>query len=290
MNDPSFHQQLSQELDGQAVFICPNKKPHPGSGTAALWHEELEIKYYFNGGSSLMIGNRYYVSEPGDVYIINPCEPHSSETPESGAEYHYLIINLRALCDTSIADAEKALRSICAGRQVFHHLIKDNAAVKNEIETICEQNDKNGGIIDLCVLGNVYLLLDELIKMEMVQIQEPVRYERGISLIRKLAPAFALMQNSYASVLTVDMLAQSCGFSKKYFCRIFKERTGTTPVSYLNHLRIEKAAVLLKTTDWSMPKIAHMCGFDDASYFGRVFRAQKKFTPMQYRKRPDRSE
>lgn len=284
MEYPFSHQQLSEELGDRALMICPHKQPRPGSGTAALWHEELEIKYYFNAGSILMIGNHYYETFPGDVFIINPCEPHSSENPDTGADYHYLIINLRAFCNDANDDASDALRSICSGQQVFNHLIRGDKIVRDEIEAICLQFINNGEQYDLYILGHVYLLLDRLIKTSLVRLNEPVRYERGISLIQKLAPAFALMQNNYDSLISDDALAQSCGFSKKYFCRIFKELTGTTPVAYLNHLRIEKAAILLKTTDWPMPKIAGKCGFDDSSYFGRVFRSQKNCTPLQFRK------
>ena len=69
----------------------------------------------------------------------------------------------------------------------------------------------------------------------------------------------------------------------EYFCRLFKQYTGKTPIEYLNNYRIEQAAKLLIETNDSITDIAFDCGFENTSYFIRKFKAQKSATPKQYR-------
>ena len=79
-------------------------------------------------------------------------------------------------------------------------------------------------------------------------------------------------------------MADAVGFSTKYFCNFFKNMTGKTPVGYLNVYRIEKACKKLLTTDMPITQIAYTCGFNDLSYFIKIFKQIKNCTPKQFRK------
>ena len=58
---------------------------------------------------------------------------------------------------------------------------------------------------------------------------------------------------------------------------------GMPPMQYVNSYRIEKAQTLLKNTDRSITDIALAVGFDDASYFARIFKKQTGMTPREYK-------
>ena len=79
-------------------------------------------------------------------------------------------------------------------------------------------------------------------------------------------------------------LAAEAALEPKYFCRVFRQITGRTPINYLNYYRVECAAELLCTTQGSITDIALECGFGDVSYFSRMFRRYKGQTPGQYRR------
>jgi AraC-like DNA-binding protein len=66
--------------------------------------------------------------------------------------------------------------------------------------------------------------------------------------------------------------------------RLFKQKTGITPLGYLNQRRIEQASILLHHTDHSIEEIAGRCGFTDRFYFTRVFQKQFGVGPATYRK------
>lgn len=62
----------------------------------------------------------------------------------------------------------------------------------------------------------------------------------------------------------------------KYFCRVFHQITGRTPINYLNYYRVECAAELLRSTDDSITEIAFACGFNDSCYFSKHFFVTKQ--------------
>ena len=82
---------------------------------------------------------------------------------------------------------------------------------------------------------------------------------------------------------TLDELAAEAGLAPKYLCRVFRQVTGRTPIDYLNYYRIECAAELLCTTTDSITDVALSCGFNDPSYFSRMFRRQKRVSAHVYR-------
>jgi transcriptional regulator GlxA family with amidase domain len=66
--------------------------------------------------------------------------------------------------------------------------------------------------------------------------------------------------------------------------RRFKAATGLTLIDYLQNLRIEEAKRLLETSERSADDISFEVGYDDASFFRRLFRRCTGLTPVQYRR------
>nr|AGS54007.1 DNA-binding response regulator, AraC family [uncultured bacterium contig00160] len=88
---------------------------------------------------------------------------------------------------------------------------------------------------------------------------------------------------NYTRKLSLQEIAQVSGLSAPYFSTIFKEEMGENLSSYLNRLRVEKAAVMLVTTNTSINEIAKTCGFEDQSWFSKIFKNNTGFTPGKYR-------
>jgi len=91
------------------------------------------------------------------------------------------------------------------------------------------------------------------------------------------------MEKNYADVITLEQLSSVSGMSKNGIIAMFKRLYGTTPVKYINNLRLYKACELLKNTDIPISQIAYQCGFTDSNYFSRVFRELRGMTPREYR-------
>lgn len=83
----------------------------------------------------------------------------------------------------------------------------------------------------------------------------------------------------------VEVLAEKMHASTSKLYRRIRTLTGYSTQSYILHLRMERAKELLATTNHTVSDIAMRCGFDDTSYFTRVFRNFYGCTPSQMRKR-----
>ena len=73
------------------------------------------------------------------------------------------------------------------------------------------------------------------------------------------------------------------GYHPFYVSRMLKERRGMTLRQYIISYRLKMAKKLLETTDRSAGEIAEECGFTDASYFAKTFKAAFGITPKEYR-------
>ena len=85
--------------------------------------------------------------------------------------------------------------------------------------------------------------------------------------------------------ITVDDVANSAGYSKYYFSRVFKEITQSTISSYINISRVNEAHKLISDNGFSISRAACECGFNDISYFTKVFKKYVGLTPRDYRKK-----
>ncbi len=86
--------------------------------------------------------------------------------------------------------------------------------------------------------------------------------------------------------LNTDVVAEAMNMSRSQLNRKVRYITGYSTSAYILHIRLEKAKRMLKTDDTPVSDIAMSCGFDDSSYFSRVFRQVYKITPTQFRKKP----
>jgi AraC-like DNA-binding protein len=81
----------------------------------------------------------------------------------------------------------------------------------------------------------------------------------------------------------MDDLASVACVTKPYFIRLFKNEIGISPLQYVNSKKVERAQLLLYTTDMHVKEVAYALGFSDYSYFIRMFRKMTGFTPQDYR-------
>lgn len=75
------------------------------------------------------------------------------------------------------------------------------------------------------------------------------------------------------------------GLPERSFMRRFAKATGMSPLDYVHALRLEEAKQLLESTDLPVEAIANEVGYEDSSFFGRLFRRKAGITPLQYRLR-----
>jgi signal transduction histidine kinase/DNA-binding LacI/PurR family transcriptional regulator/AraC-like DNA-binding protein len=101
--------------------------------------------------------------------------------------------------------------------------------------------------------------------------------------------ASVYIQHNYNRSFSLVELSETIGVSRSYLSRIFKMDTGVSLWDYLNRFRIQKAKELLLLTDESITAIAADVGYEDISYFSRVFREIAGCSPRAFRQQSQTS-
>lgn len=91
-----------------------------------------------------------------------------------------------------------------------------------------------------------------------------------------------IMENCHKNI-SLEEVAQTVHLSHFYFSRLFKQEKGCNFVDFITKVRIDRAKIMLQNPDYTIVHIAAEVGYQDASYFCRVFRHATDMTPKQYR-------
>ncbi len=99
---------------------------------------------------------------------------------------------------------------------------------------------------------------------------------------RDMLRAIFYLEENYLQDFDIDTLVKNTNLKESQFRRKFKKLKGMSPIKYRNMLRINKAAELLKSGEYSVVEASMIVGFDDPNYFSRVFKTQIGVSPTQY--------
>lgn len=90
---------------------------------------------------------------------------------------------------------------------------------------------------------------------------------------------------NYQAPAPVGALVKLSGLPERSFKRRFQQATGMSPLEYVHTLRLEEAKQMLEAGDEPIEAIANEVGYEDAGFFGRLFKRHVGVTPAQYRRR-----
>jgi AraC-like DNA-binding protein len=147
---------------------------------------------------------------------------------------------------------------------------------KNQLEI------NNSNIKRIEEAGSIEELTDVLHVM-VEQMAEQIFSFQGIRHAAALRKVERYLQENYGRKISLKEVAEISGLSAPYFSTIFKEEMGENFSSYLNQLRVEKASQLLRETSRSLSEIAGACGFEDQSWFSKIFKTYTGLSPGKYR-------
>jgi transcriptional regulator GlxA family with amidase domain len=100
-----------------------------------------------------------------------------------------------------------------------------------------------------------------------------------------IAEAQSWIAEHYATPAPVAQMVARSGLAERTFKRRFRASTGYSPVEYVQALRIEEAKQMLETTDEATDTVAHSVGYEDPTFFRRLFKRRTGTTPGRYRRR-----
>lgn len=100
-----------------------------------------------------------------------------------------------------------------------------------------------------------------------------------------ISRAIKYINQNYTSKISLQDIEDNLGVNQSYFSTLFRQETGKTFVEYTHQLKMQYACFLLENTNLSIQEISEAIGFDDQSYFTKVFKKQKDITPKKWREK-----
>ena len=294
MYTSSFYERKKHGTNKYPVAYYYVDQGHPQYNMPFHWHTEWEMIRVKQGSLVLHIDEQEIRAEEGDVLLIRDSMFHGGA--DSDGIYECLVFDFYGLFH-EMEPIKEFIRPFYRMKLLPQlHFTAENepefcriaAAIMNANYNYFEQKnnmeeDIPDGWRELATVGGLGQLFAQIVRKKLFQEnkQESVRSTHRITRIKTV---LEYIEKHYQSPITLSELAEVAGMNPQYFCRAFKEVTTQSPMDYVIYYRLEQAVRLLSATDLSVMEVAMECGFNDCSYFIRVFKKQKNITPNQYRK------
>jgi len=265
-------------FDFPVEAYCVNEQ-HPRYVMPLHWHEEYEIIQVKSGEFQYEIGQEKGTAKSGDILFINSGEFHSGLP--SKCEYNCILFDFNLLINENITATNKILATLLSGDiSVSLKLPKEDQEISSIINCLLETLIKKPIGFELKAQGLLYQLFGNIIEKRYYH--KNTGDTGSKKRIMPLKNVLSLIEKEYSSPLTLEQLARSADMSPKYFCHFFKQMTKYSPIEYLNRHRIEVACFKLISGTQNITEICYECGFNDLSYFIRVFKKNVGVTPKKY--------
>lgn len=284
---------ISQEIKSRGSFLFPfelyNTDDRDGSFyVSPHWHPELEILCLQNGSMRMVIDGQVLFPRPGSILFINPREIHHLTSLGTGLRYDAFVFPLEFLSFGREDYCQQTwILPLLKGTALFPRLLEPGHSCQPEAMRLLkklarlQRQDLPGR--QLFVKALLYELLGCLVRENALLSMPPAPTAAQVKKMETLRRMLSFMEEHLQERLTLDEISARFYMTPNYFCRFFKENLGQTPMNCLNSLRLEKACGLLKSTDLQILEISLSCGFNNLSYFIRLFHRQMGVSPSRYR-------
>lgn len=248
------------------------------------YHEELELNFIANAkGAKRVVGDHSEVIDELELVLVGSNLPHGWFTHQCQSdEIHEITIQFpRDLFDEKLLSRNQLslLRTL---------LDRSAKGISFAPETVRTMQPRIEELVQKRGFESVLQLLSILHDLSMSRTirtlsnanfsADQVSYSS-----RRIEKAFAYMQANYTKDISLNEVSQIVNMLDVSFSRFIKKRTGKTFIESLNDIRLGHATrSLIDTTD-TIAEISYKCGFNNLSYFNRIFRRKYGCTPSEFR-------
>lgn len=251
------------------------------------WHSEIEIIVIKKGCGIVTVDLKKQKVTIGDIIFIRSGQLHSIEQDGSNyMEYENILFKKELLISGEydlcaknfiIPLIEGNIPSATFFTSVLHYY-NDVANCINEIDILCSEQQEGYQLLLKSILFRlIYIIISH---KETIEITSTIQTKS----LEKLKYTLKYVEEHYAEHITIEEMAKLTFYSKSHFMKFFKSHIGTGFIDYLNNYRLMMSEQMLKTSDLSVIEIAQLNGFDNISYFNRIFKKKYNLSPSKLRK------
>lgn len=246
-------------------------------------HDFYEISFMTKGEMQFILKGKTYYLKKGDIIFVRPGEIHRKV--ETGKSEH---INLAfpALTVTSLFKflySEDEEQKFLAMRElpVIHLTSNETNFLRTKLERLAFFNIHDVTTIKSYLRAQLIYIFTQYLTPALTFDAKTESQENVPVWFNKLLQE---LDNTTLSTISLDTLANLSGKTKEHICRSFQKFLGTTPIAYINTLKLNYAANMLQHSDDEIIDIAYSLGFQSLSNFYALFKNQFNLTPLKFRK------
>jgi len=247
------------------------------------WHNILEINYVKSGEGTYLINGITYPLQAGDIVLINSNDLHRAfETKD-------LILQVITFDPILLVSEQRYDNDIMApfvemGSR-FDNLLDRNHPKVGELREILADMQKEFNMQAASYKSMIRSQLARFLAyinrhFSKTDVKIGIDYRKKQAMIQSVLTA---IEEELERSWTLQEMADLIHLSPSRFSAIFREMVGMSPTHYLLALRLDKAILLLETTDRKIIDVAEECGFHNLSNFNRLFLKHAGRTPRQVR-------
>lgn len=257
------------------------------------WHEELEINYIKEGTAVFSIGEDSFELRAGQAIMLNSNVLHSIRSKkEDPCVILSLMFHPSFLFDVNSQSATLYLNPILNDNNLRYFIFdrKDiwSRGMLNYVSDVLDANLAQEFGYELLTKSILSQIWFQMVKHFKVQPdRRPVQTKYLTHTESRIKDAILYIETHYHETVSLEDIADSIHVSKSECCRCFKRAVNLTPFEYLMKYRVLQAAERILQNDESASSIANLAlsvGFNNTSYFNKLFKEYFGCTPLQYRK------
>ncbi|CAM4378955.1 helix-turn-helix transcriptional regulator [Paenibacillus typhae] len=252
----------------------------------AHWHTDLEFVYVREGSIRMGINLESRVLHKGDMAFCSSGDIHYYDSTGRESVIQLIIFNPQLIASPGGWPKDVRLTDpfICTGGQDQADI---EATGRADIPRLMLQleHELNNQLphYEQIITGQLNELCGLLLRHLPCEPADQKKDMRRMSSRKVMQNVLDYLEDNYAEVITLEDAARQAEMSLFYFSRFFKSTTGMSYISYLNHIRVNKAEEMLLNSDKPIIDIALDCGFTNVRTFNRVFKQFRNNTPSSYR-------
>lgn len=257
------------------TFFYVQEAGYAVKGEASVQHrnnlDSFLIAAVVGGFGELMVGDDTFHLIKGDCFFVDCCQPYYYKSSES-EPWDLLWIHFNGSTSQQYYDFFTSQSKAVFRPQFFDRVV-------SAITEIIDINDEKQP--DAEILSSK--LIVDLLTTALTVNQNDQQFDSALK--QKLLSVHNYIDEHFAEDLSLEKLSSQFYISKYYLTREYKRIYGKTIFQHIITARINYGKKLLRFSDKTVEQIAHLCGFNDQSYFARQFKKSENLTCFAYRKK-----
>jgi two-component system response regulator YesN len=222
-----------------------------------------------------MRDDEQFLDAAGTEAVENICRDLMKFEPDRVLEDFYTVMQLASGHALNPHHLKKRIKRII--REVDRKMIRSGCC-SEEIFDIYTDDE------ELIYMAGTQARLSSKLEILVLKAQSRIS-AAGVNYRKEVREAVEYIERHVTERITLSGIARHVSLNDTYLCRIFKEDTGKSIISYINELKMKKAYGLLKKGDKMIKEAAAAVGIDDQFYFNRLFKKVYGITPREIKNR-----